>query len=171
MAAPNVSSVDLYGRCEDIIFRTDDDESIVDEYPDSQTTDSHKNWHDGEFNIDDDLVSSHGDSLLKQNEPGTAKETADTKESDKPSASEGSLAYDDDRIIADEGTTDDGITGKKVHKSPMETKKRRGHPFFTLGAFALFLLAVKHVFLDAGDRRRSLGYRSVDSTEALTMAV
>jgi hypothetical protein len=174
MAAPHVSLVDLYGSCEDIIFRTDDDESIVDEYPDSKTLDSHKNWQDDmEFNIDDDLVSSHGDSLLKQKEPGATKETADARESDKPPTNENSVVVtdDDDNIITDDRTTNAGITDKKVYESPKETKKKRGHPLFTLGVFALFVLAVKHVFLDAGDRRRSLGYRSVDSTEALTMAV
>eukprot|EP00978_Attheya_sp_CCMP212_P019971 scaffold56720_cov56-Attheya_sp.AAC.3 len=56
---PHVPSVDLYGSCYDIIFRTDDSMSIVDTVP------AHigKNDWPGEP-IDDDVVVSHGQSLL-----------------------------------------------------------------------------------------------------------
>lgn len=58
--SPSTSSVDLYGTCYDIIFRTDDDESIIHEFPDPKSLDT-ANWQG--FNIDDDVVITHGQSL------------------------------------------------------------------------------------------------------------
>lgn len=57
---PDVDSRDLYGTCYDIIFKTDDDMSIVHEFPDPKSIDL-KNWQG--FNIDDDVVVTHGQSL------------------------------------------------------------------------------------------------------------
>ena len=57
----NVNSKDLYGTCEDIIFQTKDDMSIVHEFPDKSSLDL-SNWQG--FPIDDDVVVSHGASLL-----------------------------------------------------------------------------------------------------------
>ena len=59
---PNVSSVDLYGTCEDILLDTKDDTSIVTIFPDPSTLPKHLNNWQG-VNIDDDLVVSHGGSL------------------------------------------------------------------------------------------------------------
>merc|ERR1712043_132301 len=58
--SPSVPSVDLYGSCLDIIFKTDDDESIIHEFPDPKSLDP-TNWQG--FSIDDDVVVSHGQSL------------------------------------------------------------------------------------------------------------
>ncbi len=58
--SPDTSSIDLYGTCYDIIFRTKDDESIVHEFPDPKSLDPN-NWQG--FNIDDDVVVTHGQSL------------------------------------------------------------------------------------------------------------
>jgi len=60
--APDIPSIDLYGTCDDIIFKTDDDESIVHEFPDPSTLDPN-NWQG--VAIDDDVVVSHGQSLVK----------------------------------------------------------------------------------------------------------
>jgi hypothetical protein len=58
---PHVSSKDLYGTCEDIIFKVKDDTmTIVDEFPDPTTLDPN-NWQG--VAIDDDLVVSHGQSI------------------------------------------------------------------------------------------------------------
>jgi len=57
---PSVSSESIYGTCYDIIFRTDDDISIIDEFPDPATLPD-GNWQG--VDIDDDVVVSHGASL------------------------------------------------------------------------------------------------------------
>lgn len=161
---PNVSSVDWYGICQDIIFRTDDDMSIVEEYPNPKTLDSNNGQ---DLNIDDDLVISHGNSLLKTRSPDDdeATGTADSKESDIPSANnDGNLP--DAKKVSSKRAADE-----KENESAKEKKKKGGFKLFALGSIAFFALAIKHVFLDAGDRRRSLGYRSVDSEASLTMSV
>lgn len=162
--APNVSSVDLYGSCQDIIFRTDDDMSIVEEYPDPKMMDS---INGEDVYIDDDLVISHGDSLLKTRSPDDDEVTdmVDSKESNKPSTNiYGNLPYA--KKVSSNSAVDE-----KENESAKKTKKKGGFGLFTLGAIAFFALAIKHVFIDADDRRRSLGYRSVDSESSLTMAV
>lgn len=62
MPPPNMAAVEVYGTCEEIIFRTDDNYSIVNEIPDPNTL----NWvqKQGWWTLDDDVVKSHGDSLL-----------------------------------------------------------------------------------------------------------
>jgi len=59
--APNVTSESVHGTCYDIIFRTNDTMSIIDQYPDPKAL-SANNWQG--VAIDDDVVVSHGDSLL-----------------------------------------------------------------------------------------------------------
>jgi glucan 1,3-beta-glucosidase len=61
IAAPNVTSQSLHGTCYDILFRANDSMSIVHEFPDPETLDPN-NWQG--VDIDDDVVVSHGDSLL-----------------------------------------------------------------------------------------------------------
>jgi hypothetical protein len=61
--SPQVASKDLYGTCEDIIFKVKDDSmAIVNEFPDPSTLDPN-NWQG--VAIDDDLVVSHGQSLFE----------------------------------------------------------------------------------------------------------
>jgi len=67
---PDTSSVDLYGTCENIIFKTSDDESIVHEFPDPSSLDVN-NWQGGA--IDDDIVVSHGQSLVESREYHSAE--------------------------------------------------------------------------------------------------
>jgi len=57
---PNVTSQSLYGTCYDIIFRTDDSMHVVHEFPDPR--DASLNLQ--HVSIDDDVVVTHGDSLL-----------------------------------------------------------------------------------------------------------
>jgi glucan 1,3-beta-glucosidase len=59
--ALEVSSQSIHGTCYDILLDTDDSMSIVDEFPDPTTLDPN-NWQG--VAIDDDVVVSHGDSLL-----------------------------------------------------------------------------------------------------------
>jgi len=56
----NTTSQSLYGTCYDIIFRTDDSPGILFEFPDP---DDVPNMFQGPV-IDDDVVVTHGDSLL-----------------------------------------------------------------------------------------------------------
>lgn len=58
--APDVSSVDLYGSCYDILLKTNDDDSIIHEFPDPSSLDPN-NWQG--VLINDDVVVSHGQSL------------------------------------------------------------------------------------------------------------
>jgi glucan 1,3-beta-glucosidase len=62
MPPPNVPSVQIYGTCEEIIFRTDDNYTLIDEIPDPNTL----NWveKEGWWTLDDDVVKTHGQSLL-----------------------------------------------------------------------------------------------------------
>lgn len=74
---PSIPSTDtpsssLYGSCYDIIVRTEDNLSIIHEFPDPTSIDL-TNWQG--FNTDDDVVVSHGESLEKSSngewiEPG-----------------------------------------------------------------------------------------------------
>lgn len=64
---PSIPSTDtpsssLYGSCYDIIVRTEDNLSIIHEFPDPTSIDL-TNWQG--FKIDDDVVVSHGESLEK----------------------------------------------------------------------------------------------------------
>ena len=52
----------LYGSCYDILEKTEDDESIVHEFPDPSSLDL-TNWQG--FDTDDDVVLSHGNTLEK----------------------------------------------------------------------------------------------------------
>jgi len=58
--SPSESSYDRFGSCESIIFRTVDDMTIVNEFPDPTTI--KKDWQSVDPN--DDVVLSHGQSLL-----------------------------------------------------------------------------------------------------------
>lgn len=61
----NTASVDVYGSCYDIIFRTNDSMAIIDIFPDPKDIDDANNWQGTA--IDDDVVLTHGQSLIKQN--------------------------------------------------------------------------------------------------------
>jgi len=55
---PDKASEKLFGTCEDILFRTDDDMSAVHEFPNPNTT-----WTRSTDVVDDDVVLTHGESL------------------------------------------------------------------------------------------------------------
>lgn len=57
-----VASVDRFGTCEDILMRTDDNIAIVHEFPDPKSFPEGANWQG--VAINDDLVVSHGQSLM-----------------------------------------------------------------------------------------------------------
>jgi hypothetical protein len=63
----NVSSVDLYGTCEEIMMSTKDDMSFVDIFPDPSTLEHQANWQG--VLINDDLVVSHGASFKTNHVP------------------------------------------------------------------------------------------------------
>lgn len=64
IVSPNQTSQDMFGSCYDIIFRTNDDDDILAEFP--RKEDLPPNAWIGPP-IDDDVVVSHGDSLLSVN--------------------------------------------------------------------------------------------------------
>lgn len=63
---PDVPSVQIYGTCEDILFRTDDNYTLIHETPDPSTLDWTK-WQG--WDLDDDVVKTHGESLLPDYRP------------------------------------------------------------------------------------------------------
>ena len=169
MPASNVLSVDWYGDCQDIIFKTNNNISRVEEYPNPKTlldSNNGQNW-----NIDDDTVISHGDSVLKisSTDGDEVMETANTKASDNMP-----LVHNDDvgNLRDETNVSSNNAASEKESKSAKEKKRKKGRfNLFKIGAFAFFALAIKHVFLRVGDRRWSLGYWSVDSEASLTMSV
>mmetsp|Transcript_26346 Transcript_26346/g.55053 ORF Transcript_26346/g.55053 Transcript_26346/m.55053 type:complete len:591 (-) Transcript_26346:625-2397(-) len=63
LQAPNVTSASLYGTCYEIMARTDDNTSVIHEYPDPDEVDT---WLGPA--LDDDVVLSHGQSILDPKE-------------------------------------------------------------------------------------------------------
>ena len=59
---PNVSSIDRFGSCYDIIYRTNDSYAIVDEYPNPNDLDwtAWQGW-----SVDDDFVVNDGKIVLR----------------------------------------------------------------------------------------------------------
>lgn len=64
--APNVTSESLYGTCHEIMFKTEDNMDAIDEFPDPADL-PENSWKGPD--IDDDVVVTHGDSLLHPIEP------------------------------------------------------------------------------------------------------
>lgn len=58
---PHVASTELFGTCYDILWRTDDNMSAIEEYP-PDPTDATDPWMG--VPVDDDVILTHGDSLL-----------------------------------------------------------------------------------------------------------
>ena len=59
---PNVSSVDLFGSCYDIIYRTNDSYALVDEYPNPKDLD----WNAWQgWSVDDDFVVNDGKIVIR----------------------------------------------------------------------------------------------------------
>ena len=164
----NVSSEDMYGTCEDVLRRTEDDESIVQEYPDPKTTET---WIGPP--LDDDFVQSHGDSENEKEEAMGSNESPAKESEHSTTTKEGGVseqADQDDEHFAEE---DDDKAEKE--EAPKGKSKKKGHPFLTLLFLGFFGFAIKKVFFSPGDYRRGLGYSSVHgssaSGEAVTMAV
>ena len=63
-SSPHQPSQDLYGTCYDIIFRTKDSMEVIHEFPDPDTIPANV-WRGPP--MDDDVVITHGDSLVKGN--------------------------------------------------------------------------------------------------------
>ena len=71
---PSQPALDAFGTCESIIFRTNDDISIVHEFPDPETV--APDWQ--AVTADDDVVVTHGDSLTRG--PGASDLNKDIEE-------------------------------------------------------------------------------------------
>jgi hypothetical protein len=157
----NVSSVDLYGTCENIIFRTKDDMDIVHEFPDPTSLDPNNNWQG--VVIDDDVVVSHGNSLLKgksvQEKEADAKTRAKTTPAPVPVPED--LRNDD--VVTTEDDVLDHVVDNRNFNSRTEVDKKHGFawvPFF----FICFLaFGIKRVFFDGNplERLDRQGYSQV----------
>lgn len=69
LAPPHTPSEHSYGSCYDIIFQTRDDDTIIHQFP--PPVDDSNNWQG--VVLDDDVVVSHGDSLLRPGSGYTPK--------------------------------------------------------------------------------------------------
>lgn len=141
---PNVSSVDLYGTCEDILLNTSDDTSILNIFPDPSTLPKHvKNWQG--VNIDDDLVVSHGYSLtgdipLTTVPPTTSAPTTETDTNPSTGATTNEVTKSAIAV--------DSTPPPAVEVPASEEVRTQSHPsmWFPIVAIMFFAIAIKMVF-------------------------
>jgi hypothetical protein len=165
LPAQNVSSVSKFGTCEQILYETVNDKSIIHEYPDPNKVDTWKGDP-----LDDDLVISMGKTDSEENGGESSSPTKEDKETFSGYADD-----DDDETVPDSAATDDDRYNASG-KAPAE-KKKKGHGFFTLVVLGFFAYGVKRVFFSEREvppwRARD-GYSSIHGSstgEAVTMAV
>lgn len=171
--APNVTSVSKFGTCQAILKETENDFSIVHEYPDPKHSTTWKGTP-----LDDDLVISMGkDEVEKRDDdfvPSKEKPESTTTKDGTGSADDDD-ADDDDRVPAAASPSDDDAADTSTSgKSKTRKEKKKGHGFLTLIVFGSIAYAVKRVFFSGDEHRRGLGYSSVhgsSSGEAVMMAV
>lgn len=127
------------------MLETKDDESIVDEYPDPATLPK-KNWQG--VDIDDDVVVSHGDSVMKNKKQKTvAAPPVDHK-----------------------GGTNGATTSTTSTPTTDETQGRR-ISFFALLAIGFFAYAIKRVFFTDYNPLKRSQYSELGTSDPVTMAV
>jgi hypothetical protein len=127
----DVASVDRFGTCEDIIFKTSDDISIVHEFPDPLTLPEGANWQG--VAIDDDLVVSHGQSLIDNTD------------------------MDDDQIVA--SNTD----AKAVNATPVQHTTEPRHHHFKFYVFVASIVGMFIYRFGNPLRRSRQNYHSLDA--------
>jgi glucan 1,3-beta-glucosidase len=170
LPAQNVSSVSKFGTCEQILYETVNDKTIIHEYPDPNKVDTWKGDP-----LDDDLVISMGKTDSEENGGESSSPTKEGKETTGEKAFSGYADDDDDSVPDSPPTDDDGYNTSG--KAPAEKKKKKGHGFFTLVVLGFFAYGIKRVFFSEREvppwRARD-GYSSIHGSstgEAVTMAV
>lgn len=172
LPAQNVSSVRKFGTCEQILYETANDKSIVHEYPDPNKVDTWKGDP-----LDDDLVISMGKESSNEIGGDSSSPAKEKKESTTEEAFTGSADDDDDddKVPASAPTDNDDDSTDASGKARTE-KKKKGHGFLTLVVLGFFAYAIKRVFFGESEvpwRARD-GYSSIHGSstgEAVTMAV
>jgi hypothetical protein len=162
---PNVSSVDLYGTCEEIIMSSKDDMSFVDIFPDPATLEHQPNWQG--VKIDDDLVVSHGESLNANHEhispaptPGFHQPDNSREKSKDVQASSNNTQTTIPYSVHSSKPIESGMKNDGVH-----------HSFwFPLLAFLFFVIAIKIVFFRRHNLRNQQ-YESIGSPRQTTLIV
>jgi hypothetical protein len=134
------SSESIYGTCEEIASKTEDDESIVHEFPDPDDLPNNA-WLGEE--IDDDYVISHAGSLDKDGKTVTS-----------------TVTMEDDYFaeIGDEVTVNDDQYNET--DKPTKRQSRNWFPLFVIG---FFCYAIYRVFFSQEQFRFRSQYTSVDS--------
>jgi hypothetical protein len=158
MPDPSESSLSRYGTCRDIAEHTVDDESIVHEFPDPETTPEGANWQGVE--IDDDYVLSHAGSVTTD-----GKAAASTKGTHDNNKSATTKKTEVEQVGKDD-TSDEGIVENDVRSG--------GSAWFPLFAVAFFVYAIWRVFFKdepiRGFGRSGTGqYRNIDGSTALSV--
>ena len=154
---PFKASVDLYGTCENIIFRTNDDTDIVHEFPDPNSLDPN-NWQG--VTIDDDVVLSHGNSLLK----GKTKQEKDADEkaraSDIPAPTPTTARHEDMNNAEDDALKH--LVDNRNFDNPTEVAKKSGLTVIPVLFLCFLMYGVKRVFFDSDPRAALKGYSQID---------
>lgn len=157
---PSVASVDLYGICENIIFRTNDSMDIVHEFPDPTSGDKN-NWQG--VKIDDDVVISHGNSLLKG-------KTADEKSDDakaRAKATPAPIPSTEEQMTDDVSTSEDDALSNVVVNSNVDNAgdvaKKGGMALIPFLFVSFLVYGVNRVFFTGNplDRAGRQGYVQV----------
>ena len=152
---PNVSSVDLFGTCENIIFRTSDDMGIVHEFPDPKSLDPN-NWQG--VTIDDDVVVSHGNSLLKGKTPKDKEADEKQRANTIPIPPTKNVAMNPVNTTEDD-VFDSVIDNRNFDNATEIPKKGFAVIPFLFVCFAIY--GVKRVFFDNNSRVNRQGYSQV----------
>mmetsp|Transcript_29456 Transcript_29456/g.45350 ORF Transcript_29456/g.45350 Transcript_29456/m.45350 type:complete len:615 (-) Transcript_29456:169-2013(-) len=170
---PGESSMSLFGSCRDIAERTVDDETIVHEFPDPETTPEGANWQGVE--IDDDYVVTHAGSLTTggKSTTSTASEHDDQKSS-KTSSTTTSVTKKNQVEIGKEASTPTEATDEDMAEKDSTSG---GSGWFPLFAVVFFVYAIWRVFFKnepirgiggVGGLRRGQ-YSNIDAPSALSV--
>lgn len=134
LPSPSESSEALFGTCEQIAEKTDDDMSIINEYPNPAT---HPDLWNGPP-VDDDFVLSHAGSLDDKSSPtGKSRTSYGKATTDKNEVAHQSIQSVDD-------TTRGGSASN-------EESSREALAWFPLFCVVFFAYGIKKVFLSGGN--------------------
>jgi hypothetical protein len=148
------SSESVYGTCLEIAEKTEDDDSLVHEFPDHDTQGL---WFGPE--IDDDYVLSHAGSLRDDGElVVTDDDIVETKDKTKDESKK-----DDEKKS---GADDDTPSDQKKPDTPTKSSQHSWFPIFFI-AFACY--AVWHVFFKEDNFRPRGRYRDLDTPTQLSV--
>ena len=151
---PSESSESLYGTCREIAQKTNDDMSIVHEFPDPKHL-PENTWFGPD--IDDDYVVSHAGSIGKTGGEEHAIPNKEEKIDDV-------ATYDDDDTV-------EPATMPKQEDSPSAIREGNQKSWFPLFVICFVCVGVWHVFFkqDINFRPQRYQYTSLDTPTALSV--